>query len=136
MEYVEGDTLDKIVDSKHLPDVDKTIDLMLQVCDAIGYAHKSGIIHRDIKPANIMIVDKRYVKVMDFGIARIASSDMTQVGKIMGTPNYMSPEQVMGAKVDNRTDIFSMGVILYELLTGEKAFQEREHYNSYLQDTP
>jgi serine/threonine-protein kinase len=122
MEYVEGDTLDKIVDSKHLPDVDKTIDLMLQVCDAIGYAHKSGIIHRDIKPANIMIVDKRYVKVMDFGIARIASSDMTQVGKIMGTPNYMSPEQVMGAKVDNRTDIFSMGVILYELLTGEKAF--------------
>ena len=122
MEYVEGDTLDKIVDSKHLPDVDKTIDLMLQVCDAIGYAHKNGIIHRDIKPANIMIVDKRYVKVMDFGIARIASSDMTQVGKIMGTPNYMSPEQVMGAKVDNRTDIFSMGVILYELLTGEKAF--------------
>ncbi len=122
MEYVEGDTLDKIIDSKHLPDVDKTIDLMLQVCDAIGYAHKNGIIHRDIKPANIMIVDKRYVKVMDFGIARIASSDMTQVGKIMGTPNYMSPEQVMGAKVDNRTDIFSMGVILYELLTGEKAF--------------
>lgn len=122
MEYVEGDTLDKIIDLKHLPDVDKTIDLMLQVCDAIGYAHKNGIIHRDIKPANIMIVDKRYVKVMDFGIARIASSDMTQVGKIMGTPNYMSPEQVMGAKVDNRTDIFSMGVILYELLTGEKAF--------------
>lgn len=122
MEYVEGDTLDKIIDSKHLPDVDKTIDLMLQVCDAIGYAHKNGIVHRDIKPANIMIVDKRYVKVMDFGIARIASSDMTQVGKIMGTPNYMSPEQVMGAKVDNRTDIFSMGVILYELLTGEKAF--------------
>lgn len=122
MEYVEGETLDRIIDAKRLPDLDKSIDLMLQVCDAIGYAHKNGIIHRDIKPANVMIVDKKLVKVMDFGIARIASSDMTQTGKVIGTPNYMSPEQVMGVKVDHRTDIFSLGVALYELLTGEKAF--------------
>ncbi|MFC1863769.1 serine/threonine protein kinase [Thermodesulfobacteriota bacterium] len=89
----------------------------------LDYAHEKGVVHRDIKPANIMRVkDTKEVKVTDFGIARISSSSKTKTGIVLGTPSYMSPEQVAGKKVDGRSDIFSLGVVLFQLLTGEKPF--------------
>jgi serine/threonine-protein kinase len=92
------------------------------VADAVDYAHSQGVIHRDIKPANIMIMKNRGVKVMDFGIAKLTSSTKTQVSMILGTPRYMSPEQAIGKSVDGRSDVFSLGIVLFELLTGEKPF--------------
>jgi serine/threonine-protein kinase len=88
----------------------------------LDYAHASGVFHRDVKPDNIMISKAGLVKVMDFGIARIVESSLTKTGSVIGTPAYMSPEQVNGQKIDARSDIFSLGVILYELLTGRKPF--------------
>ena len=87
-----------------------------------GYSHDRGVVHRDIKPANIMLTKSGDVKIADFGIARIESSSMTQAGTMLGTPSYMSPEQFMGQTVDSRTDLYSSGVMLYQLLTGEKPF--------------
>jgi serine/threonine-protein kinase len=92
------------------------------VAEALEYAHQQGIVHRDIKPANIMLLKSGVVKVTDFGIARITTSSRTATGTVMGTPSYMSPEQLAGKKVDGRSDLFSLGVTLYELLTGEKPF--------------
>jgi serine/threonine-protein kinase len=93
-----------------------------QIADALNYAGKQGIVHRDIKPANIMLLKNGTVKVTDFGIARVVESSKTQTGVILGTPSYMSPEQVIGKKVDNRSDLFSLGVMLYEMLSGKKPF--------------
>ena len=95
---------------------------MAQVLDALDYSHKQGVIHRDIKPANIFILADGTAKVADFGIARIESSTLTQVGDVLGTPAYMSPEQIMGLPVDGRSDLFSAGVLLYQFLTGERPF--------------
>jgi hypothetical protein len=95
---------------------------MTQILDALGYSHKAGVIHRDVKPANVILLSGGGVKVADFGIAHIESSNMTQVGTVMGTPSYMSPEQIMGLPIDGRSDLFSAGVILYQFLTGEKPF--------------
>jgi serine/threonine-protein kinase len=94
-----------------------------RVAEALAFAHEASVIHRDIKPANIMLLDGGGVKVTDFGIARITSSSKTKTGVVLGTPSYMSPEQVAGKKVDGRSDIFSLGVVLYEMLTGRKPFQ-------------
>ena len=96
--------------------------IMSQMLDALDYSHRQGVIHRDIKPANVFLLDDGTVKVADFGIAHIESSSLTQVGTVLGTPSYMSPEQIMGLPVDGRSDLFSAGVILYQFLTGERPF--------------
>jgi serine/threonine-protein kinase len=122
MEFLEGKSLDAIVQEQGILPIETIIPTYEQVCSALDDAHAHKIVHRDIKPANIMILDTGLVKVTDFGIAKMMSLGMTQAGQILGTPNYMSPEQVKGRQVDGRSDIFSLGVILYELVTGEKPF--------------
>jgi serine/threonine protein kinase len=123
MEYIEGRNLKSMLAEKNRFGWEQIADIIAQVAEAIDYAHRKGIIHRDIKPANIIITTDGKVKIMDFGIAKIASSNLTTTGQFLGTPNYMSPEQVSGAAVDGRSDLFSLGVVLYELLTGRKPFQ-------------
>jgi len=122
MEYLEGKSLETLVQEQNILPIDTILPIYEQVCSALDHAHQNGVVHRDIKPANIMILQNGFVKVTDFGIAKMMSLGMTQAGQIMGTPNYMSPEQVKGRPVDGRADIFSLGVILYELVTGEKPF--------------
>ncbi|WP_320170660.1 serine/threonine-protein kinase [Maridesulfovibrio sp.] len=123
MELVLGRELKEALDSGKPMDLDRIEILFSKVLAALSYSHEKGIIHRDIKPSNILLVDSGNVKVMDFGIARVESSEMTQAGAMLGTPSYMSPEQVIGECVDRRTDIYSAGVVLYQLLTGKKPFQ-------------
>lgn len=122
MEYIEGKTIKALLlERKDFPP-EHVADMMGQVAEALDYAHRKGIIHRDIKPANIMITTDGRVKITDFGIAKVASSTLTTTGQFLGTPNYMSPEQVTGAAVDGRSDIFSLGVVLYEMLSHHKPF--------------
>ena len=99
------------------------LDIIAQVADALDYAHANRVIHRDVKPANILITADNRVKITDFGIARLDSSNLTQEGQLLGTPNYMAPEQIQGKEVDHRADLFSLGVVLYEMLTRHKPFQ-------------
>jgi len=122
MEFLEGKSLEKIVQEQNILPIETILPIYDQVCSALDHAHRNKIVHRDIKPANIMILHNGLVKVTDFGIAKMMSMGMTQAGQILGTPNYMSPEQVKGRQIDGRSDIFSLGVILYELVTGEKPF--------------
>jgi serine/threonine-protein kinase len=122
MEYVEGVSLSQARERGTGFEVADAVFVMLQVFDALGAAHAMGIVHRDIKPANIMLVGGTRVKVTDFGISRFDSSDLTQDGSVVGTPNYMSPEQYQGLAVDARSDLFSAGAVLYELLCGERPF--------------
>jgi len=121
MEYVDGPTLDLMVVNDP-PDGRLILDILAQTATALDYAHKRGIVHRDMKPANIMIHERTTAKIADFGVARIQSHQMTQAGSMVGTPNYMSPEQIQGQSVNGRSDQFSLAVIAYELLTGEKPF--------------
>ncbi len=123
MEYIEGRNLKSLLVDKKKFTWDEVADLIAQIGEALDYAHRKGIIHRDIKPANIILTTDGKVKITDFGIAKVASSNLTTTGQFLGTPNYMSPEQVSGAPVDGRSDIFSLGVVLYELLTNRKPFQ-------------
>jgi len=127
MEYVEGiDLYDLLERAPRLP-VEVAAIIALQVARALDYAHFRGIIHRDIKPANVMISKQGEVKLMDFGIARDDKlSDLTETGTGLGTPSYMSPEQILGDKLDYRSDIFSLGIVLYQMLTGAKPFVEDE----------
>ncbi len=122
MECVDGPPLEKILSSQHPLDRDAVLSILDQTATALDYAHKKGIVHRDIKPANILIHESATAKITDFGVAKILSQQMTVAGVMMGTPNYMSPEQVQGHAVDGRADQFSLAVIAYELLTGEKPF--------------
>ena len=122
MEYIEGKTLKNLLAEKAEFAPDQVADIVGQVAEALDYAHRKGIIHRDIKPANIMITTDGKVKITDFGIAKVASSNLTTTGQFLGTPNYMSPEQVTGAPVDGRSDVFSLGVVLYEMLAKKKPF--------------
>ncbi|HET6268094.1 MAG TPA: protein kinase, partial [Acidobacteriota bacterium] len=123
MEYLEGTTLQEIVSNGMLLPIEDTSNIIMQVADALTYAHHEGIVHRDIKTANVLILRGMKAKIMDFGIARMESSELTRSGQYVGTPNYMSPEQVSGnGKIDGRSDLFSLGVIFYLLLTGERPF--------------
>ncbi|MDH4173654.1 MAG: serine/threonine protein kinase [Betaproteobacteria bacterium] len=123
MEYIEGAELRTLLlPGKPLP-VARALSIAAQVAEGLAYAHERGVVHRDIKPANIMVPESGAVKITDFGIARMRSSNVqTQTGMMMGSPKYMSPEQVIGKRADHRTDIFSLGVILYEMLTGAAPF--------------
>jgi eukaryotic-like serine/threonine-protein kinase len=123
MEYIEGKNLKMLLGEKTKFPFEQVSEIVAEVADALDYAHRKGIIHRDVKPANIIITTDGKVKITDFGIAKIASSNLTTTGQFLGTPNYMSPEQVSGSPVDGRSDLFSLGVVLYELLTNRKPFQ-------------
>ncbi|MBK7135727.1 MAG: serine/threonine protein kinase [Rhodocyclales bacterium] len=122
MEFVEGRELRDHFDASERFPMAEIVRIMGQLLEALDYSHKNGVVHRDIKPANIILLKDGTVKVADFGIARIESSNLTQAGSVLGTPSYMSPEQFMGQTVDGRSDLFSAGVILYQFLTGEKPF--------------
>jgi serine/threonine-protein kinase len=128
MEFVEGIDLYDLLDRCGAVPPDVAAIIAMQVARALDYAHYRGIIHRDIKPANIMISKQGGVKLMDFGIARDKSyGDLTETGTGLGTPSYMSPEQILGDKLDFRSDIFSLGIVLYQMATGRKPFIEDEH---------
>ena len=123
MQFIEGPSLQRLIaqgEKFSVPDVTK---LMESVCGALDYAHQHGIVHRDIKPGNILLDNNKRPYICDFGVARVDTSTLTQSGTAVGTPSYMSPEQVMGKKVDKRSDIFSIGCILYEILTGRRPFE-------------
>lgn len=122
MEFIEGKELRELFAESARFTLAQVIDIMAQLLSALNYSHQHGVVHRDIKPANLIVMADNQVKITDFGIARLESSNLTQTGSIMGTPNYMSPEQFMGQPIDGRSDLFSAGVILYQLLTGEKPF--------------
>ena len=122
MEYVDGDTFEKLLHSDTAIDGLVILRLLKQAAEALDYAHQRGIIHRDVKPANIMVRRDGVAKIADFGIARMQSHSLTQTGQILGTPNYMSPEQISGKPVDGRADQYSLAVMLYEVLTGERPF--------------
>ncbi len=121
MELVNGPALEKLMDDG-ITDGRVILNILRETAAALDYAHKKGIVHRDIKPANVMIHEDGQAKITDFGVAKIVSQQMTQAGTMMGTPNYMSPEQVQGHAVDGRADQFALAVIAYEVLTGEKPF--------------
>ena len=122
MEFLEGGDLREFLDSRKRLGISEVVEIGATLCEALAAAHEQGIIHRDMKPANIMMPRTGPIKIADFGIAHVSDSNLTQEGALIGTPHYMSPEQFMGQKLDGRSDLFSVGVILYEMLTGEKPF--------------
>lgn len=141
MEYLEGEPFNEVVKSGRLTLLEN-LEIARQVAETLDYAHRQGIVHRDIKPSNIILAKENQVKLTDFGIARIedtSSVHQTQAGEILGTPVYMSPEQVMGQKVDGRSDLFSIGVILYEMIAGKRPFGGNNIaaiFRAITQDTP
>jgi serine/threonine-protein kinase len=122
MEMLQGTTLKQWSRKPNLLPLEKVISVMATVAEAMDYAHQQGVVHRDIKPANIMLTADEVVKIMDFGIAKMATTTKTQTDIVLGTPTYMSPEQIAGRKVDGRSDIFSLAVVMFELLTGRPPF--------------
>ena len=127
MEFIQGKELKDYFDTKHAFDLGTIFKLMIQLLDALDFAHEAGVIHRDVKPANIMIDAAGQAKLADFGVARMTDPDgeaeATRAGAMVGTPSYMSPEQIQGQKIDGRSDIFSAGVLFYQFLTGRKPFE-------------
>jgi serine/threonine-protein kinase len=122
MEYLDGRELREMIARKQL-DLHTAVDIAAQVAEGLAFAHARGIVHRDVKPGNVMVVEGNRAKIMDFGIARVRISDVkTQTGLLLGSPKYMSPEHVFGRPVDNRSDIFSLGIVLHEMLTGVPPF--------------
>ncbi|MHB1085796.1 MAG: serine/threonine-protein kinase [Thiobacillus sp.] len=122
MEYLEGESLRDMLDSGVVLPVEMIGKIAARIASALNYAHENQVVHRDIKPANIMIMPNRDVKIMDFGIAQIPTGSRTQLGTVLGSPKYMAPEQVAGKATDGKTDIFALGVVLYEMLTGTTPF--------------
>jgi tetratricopeptide (TPR) repeat protein/predicted Ser/Thr protein kinase len=135
MEYVEGDTLEKLINSGKLQDLSFKLRIIEQVCAGLGYAHRNGVIHRDIKPANVIVQSSGIVKIIDFGIAKITdlehTSELTQTSQIIGSLHYIAPERFKGEAADGRADVFSTGVMLYLLLTGKLPFVGGEATASY-----
>jgi serine/threonine protein kinase len=125
MQFIQGETLQDRLDRQRYFALREVLEIFTQICSGLDYAHQHGVIHRDIKPANIMITNDAVVKLTDFGIAKLAGTGTTTTGLVVGTPSYMSPEQALGRSLDGRSDIFSLGSILYEMMTGEKAFPGR-----------
>lgn len=122
MELLEGQSLDKIISLKDkLSNVAK-LEILRQICNGVDFAHSKGVIHRDLKPANIFLREDGVIKILDFGVAKLASSNMTHSGVVLGTISYMAPEQLMGEDIDERADIFSIGTIMYELFSHNKPF--------------
>ena len=132
MELLEGRDLKDAVRSRDLRLGDK-LAVMDQICDGLAFAHAKGVVHRDIKPGNIHLQPNGRVKILDFGLARLGESDMTKTGTVMGTPNYMSPEQVRGQKADARSDVFSLGAVFYELLSQHRPFEADSVHGVLLQ---
>jgi len=123
MEFLKGHDLVRYTKPNQLMPTPDVVKIIADAADALDYAHQQGVVHRDIKPANLMwLTDSKTIKLTDFGIARITDSSKTKTGMVLGTPSYMSPEQLSGKKVDGRSDIFSLGVTLYQLLTGSLPF--------------
>lgn len=122
MEYVEGTDLKQLLRRRERLPLSFAVDIATQLAEALDYAHAAGVVHRDIKPANIIITKAGRAKITDFGIARIDASNLTVEGQLLGTPNYMAPEQIQGLEVDHRADLFSLGVLMYEMVTGLKPF--------------
>jgi serine/threonine-protein kinase len=124
MEFIEGVELRSMIAERRALPVSQAVSIAAQVAEGLAYAHQHGVVHRDVKPANIMVLKDGLVKITDFGIARMraATDELTQTGMMLGSPKYMSPEQVIGKRADHRSDLFSLGVILYELLTGGAPF--------------
>ncbi len=122
LEYVGGGSLQQRLDSKGPLPIDKVIRLAKQLFMGLAYAHKHGVVHRDIKPANLLFDERGYLKIADFGVAQLPTSDLTRTGALVGSPRHMAPEQVQGRKLDGRADIFAAGVVLYEALTGIAPF--------------
>ena len=123
MEHVPGQDLKKVILSRAPLTGEETIGIVLQIAAALDYAHRRGIVHRDIKPANVLITEQGRVKITDFGVARLPGSDLTRSDQFVGSPGFMSPEQLKGGQVDGRSDLFALGVILYQLLTGKAPFE-------------
>ena len=122
MEFLAGETLAELVRQGAGLTLSRRLKLLEELCDGLAYAHRAGLVHRDIKPANLMVDAEGVLKILDFGIVRVSDSGVTQAGVLVGTINYMSPEQVLGTGVDHRSDIFAVGLVAYELLTGRQAF--------------
>jgi eukaryotic-like serine/threonine-protein kinase len=122
MELLEGEDLEHFCEKNSLLPLRKVLDIIAETADALDYAYTQGVIHRDIKPGNIMLLKNGHIKVTDFGIAKAVSSSQTRTGIILGTPNYMSPEQINGMEIDGRSDIFSLGIVFFQLLTGQLPF--------------
>src|SRR5919201_972818 len=126
MEFLEGETLDRVISSRRAVSLEEKLNIVVQVCNALAYAHERNIVHRDIKAGNVMLLKDGTVKIVDFGIARIGGENVTRTGQVMGSVQYMSPEQINGAHVDLRTDIFATGVLLYQLLTYALPFEGKD----------
>ena len=122
MEIIDSGDLQDVINKKRRLSAEEIVEIGCMICTALATAHDQGIVHRDIKPANIMVMPDGTIKITDFGIAHVSDSNLTQEGSMIGTPHFMSPEQFMGQKVDGRSDLFSVALILYEMLTGEKPF--------------
>src|SRR5215212_7587674 len=135
MEFLEGKELKDIIASGHILPADQVVDIISQVADGLSFAHQQDIVHRDVKPSNIMVMKGGIAKITDFGIARLPNSAVkTMTGLILGSPRYMSPEQVIGKSIDARSDIFSLGVVLYEALTGVAPF-DGDNVNAIMYST-
>jgi len=140
MEFVSGETLGDMIKAQGAMQCDQAIELFCMALEGIDHAHKMGIVHRDIKPANMMLTETGSIKVMDFGIARVLGTDrLTKTGHLIGTVEYMSPEQVRGEETDARSDIYSLGILLYEMLTGRVPFNSTSEYElmrCQIEDSP